>query len=647
MQPAAADRESAADLESAGELQPGAHLRDDGGTSFTLFAPPEARIELLLEPAAGNAAEQVIALVAKGRSAGQPLVVHQWRTSENLAGRRYRFRVAGGAPFPDPASRCNPDDAHGASVVVDPRAFRWRHPDWAGLPWHRYVLYELHVGTFTAAGTFAAAIERLDELATLGITAIEVMPVADFPGQRNWGYDGVLPYAPDGCYGTPDDFRRFVDEAHGRGIAVILDVVYNHFGPDGNYLHGFAPAFFNEAHQTPWGAAINFDAPGSKLVRAFFVENAWYWIDAFRLDGLRLDAVHAIRDDSPTHLVAEIAQTIGTRLDRQRTDRSSPARAVHLIAENELNQASLLVRQADGTPKAATAQWNDDIHHALHVLVTGETDGYYGDFADAPARRLADGLAHGFIYRGEVPVHSGGEPRGEPSEGLHPKAFINFLQNHDQVGNRAMGERIGALAAPAAVRTATACVLLAPAIPMLVMGEEFAASAPFLYFCDFEGELATAIRDGRRREFGRFERFADPAVRDRIPDPTAESTFVRSRLDWSERQRGEHAVTLEFIRRCLDARRSIVEPLIAGSTVPQAGFTMLSERAFIVRWQFGDDVLALAANFDGQAAVPLTGHYPGRIVLQAAGDGTVEHRARDLGADDGLVLPPNGVALFR
>ncbi|MGE0798912.1 MAG: malto-oligosyltrehalose trehalohydrolase [Lautropia sp.] len=585
----------------------GAAAGADGLPVFRLLAPARARVELLLTAPDGGESRVVVLTIEDPDGAGSDaaLRTHAWHADRPFTGWRYRFRIDGGAPVPDPASRWNPDDVHGASVVIDP-AFRWQHDDWPGLPWHRCVLYELHVGTFTEAGTFAAAIERLAHLAALGITAIEVMPVADFPGTRNWGYDGVLHYAPDASYGTPDDFRRFIDAAHGHGIAVILDVVYNHFGPDGNYLHGYASAFFDPGRQTPWGAAIAFDGADAAAVRAFFVENAWYWIDAFHLDGLRLDAVHAIRDQSPTHLVAEIAATLRHRLTAQRPG-SGAARPVHLILENDRNQATLLARGRDGIPIAGTAQWNDDIHHALHVLVTGERDGYYGDFADRPAERLADGLAHGFIYRGERSGHAGGLPRGEPTDGLPPTAFINFLQNHDQIGNRALGERIGTLAPASAVRAAAACVLLGPAIPLLFMGEEFAASAPFLYFCDFTGDLAAAVRDGRRCEFARFERFADPAMRDRIPDPGAAATFAASKLDWRELDREPHAAMLIFYRECLAARRSHVEPLLAGGEAVAGEFRMLSPRAFVVHWRFAAGALALAANFEAHAPVALTG----------------------------------------
>lgn len=646
---------------------PGATRRADGTTRFVVAAAGPARVEVLVKAGdAGNgddrdggdegdegdgkihgapAGDRILTLAPADRDRTLPLCWHRWEGAGDFTGRRYRIRVDDGPWLPDPASRWNPDDVHGDSVVVDDGGFAWQHDDWAGLPWHRFVIHEIHIGCFTEAGTFAAAAERLPALAALGITAIEVMPVADFAGRRNWGYDGVLPYAPDAGYGRPDDFRRFVDAAHGLGMAVILDVVYNHFGPEGNYLHGLAPAFFDCERQTLWGGALNVDGPGSAAVRAFFVENAWYWIDAFRLDGLRLDAVHAIADDSPSHLVVELARTVAARLEAAGPAGSESAgsagpgrRAVHLIVENERNQAGWLERDAAGRPRVATAQWNDDIHHALHVLLTGETDGYYIDFAQAPARLLADGLARGFIYRGQQSRHAGAA-RGEPSAGLPPTALINFLQNHDQIGNRAFGERITALAPARAVAVASACVLLGPAIPMLFMGEEFAASTPFLYFCDYDGDLAEAVRRGRRREFARFARFADPQTRERIPDPNDEATFARSRLVWPNDGDGNSNAcasppgptpvpgptsALAVHRRGLAARRRWVEPLLAAGDVPVADDTMLGERAFVVHWRFAGGSLALAASFGETGGAPLPAVDGCRPVWRLDPDGPLE-----------------------
>ncbi|MEO8079929.1 MAG: malto-oligosyltrehalose trehalohydrolase, partial [Caldimonas sp.] len=446
----------------------GAALIDGGGVRFALWAPSVAEVALVRG--------------ADAAAAGAPMMRgpdgwHVLHVADARAGDRYRFRLPDGSCVPDPASRSNPDDVHGASHVVDPGAYRWRHADWPGRPWHEAVVYELHVGTFTTAGTFAAAEERLPELAALGITAVELMPLADFPGRRNWGYDGVLLYAPDAAYGSPDALKSLVDAAHGLGLTMLVDVVYNHFGPEGNYLHGYCPEFFNPAHQTPWGAAINYDGANSRMVRDFFIHNALYWVEEMGFDGLRMDAIHAIRDDSPTHIVSEICEALRNGPGRERH--------VHVVLENELNEASRLVRDAAGRPLAGTAQWNDDLHHAVHVLLTGERDGYYAGYAATPLADLGRALAEGFVYQGEPSPFHEGAPRGEPSTALPATAFVSSLQTHDQVGNRAFGDRLGRLADGPMLEAVTACWLLSPHIPMLFMGEEWNASTPFLYFCDF------------------------------------------------------------------------------------------------------------------------------------------------------------------
>jgi maltooligosyltrehalose trehalohydrolase len=528
----------------------GASLVDGGGARFRLWAPSARRVELVL-PASGDASAMT------ARSLGW----FEIELGDARPGLRYAFRIDGGRVVPDPASRANPDGVHGPSELVDPRAFDWPDAGWRGRPWSEAVIYELHLGCFSAQGSFRAAIDRFGDLVALGVTAIELMPVAAFSGRRGWGYDGVLPFAPHAAYGRPEDFKTLVAAAHARGLMVLLDVVYNHFGPDGNYLHAYAAPFFDPDAHTPWGAALNFDGEGSATVREFFVHNALYWIDEFHLDGLRLDAVHAIRDRSALHVVDQIALALRAGPGRER--------AVHLVLENHANDAVRLARDPEGNPKLADAQWNDDVHHALHVLVTGETDGYYLDYADDPLRRLGRGLAEGFVYQGEPSAFAGGRARGTPSSQLPPLAFVNSTQTHDQVGNRAFGERIAALAAAAgredALRALLACVLLAPAPPTLFMGEEFAASTPFLYFCDFDGDLARTVTAGRRAEFGRFARFADPAARALIPDPNAEETFRRSRLDWRERARPAHARWLALYTALLDCRRRWLVPWLAGA----------------------------------------------------------------------------------
>jgi maltooligosyltrehalose trehalohydrolase len=584
----------------------GARLLGDGRTSFRLWAPGRDRVDLQMhdDPSDRRAMQRE----ADGWHA---LVV-----ADAPAGTAYRFVVDGGLAVPDPASRANPDDVHGASRVVDPLAFAWTDTTWRGRPWHEAVVYELHVGTFTPEGTFAAATARLADLADLGVTAIELMPVADFPGRRGWGYDGVLLYAPEASYGTPDTLKALVDAAHGLGLMVLLDVVYNHFGPEGNYLHAYCPEFFNPAHATPWGAAINFDGEHSRPVRDFYVHNAAYWIEEFHFDGLRLDAVHAIRDDSPTPIVDEIAAAL----------REGPGRGrqVHLVLENDRNEARRLARDAAGAPRGATAQWNDDLHHAAHALLTGERDAYYADYADAPAARFAQALAEGFVYQGQASAFRGGAAHGEPSAQLPPTAFVSFLQNHDQIGNRAFGERLSALADPARLDAAYACVLLSPHVPMLFNGEEFAASTPFLYFCDFGPELAEAVSRGRRAEFGRFAAFADEAARERIPDPEAPATFEASRLRWAERDAPPHAARLAHVRELLRLRRDHLVPRLLG--LSGGGCYRCADDAFRVEWTLGDGSRwRIDANF-GSRAVRLDGLEEGATVYASRGV------ARDPGA---------------
>ena len=502
---------------------------------------------------------------------------------EARPGSRYAFRIDGGLRVPDPASRFQPDDVQGLSAVVDPRAYGWSDGDWSGRPWEEAVIYEAHVGTATPQGTYAALGDRLAHLADLGITAVELMPLAEFPGRRNWGYDGVLPFAPDAAYGTPDDLKRFVDRAHGLGLMVLLDVVYNHFGPSGNYLNAYAKAFFTERHRTPWGAGLNFDGRSGRPVRDFFVHNALYWLEEFHFDGLRLDAVHAILDDSVDHILGEIAA---------RARETVAGREVHLVLENDANEARWLPRQG-GRATLHTAQWNDDVHHAWHTLLTGEADGYYADYADAPAAHLQRCLSEGFAYQGEASRHRGGAARGEASRHLPPAAFVAFLQNHDQVGNRAFGDRLSQLARPERLALARAGLLLAPQIPMLFMGEEWSASTPFLFFVDFSDDeaLSAAVREGRRGEFKRFAAFSG---REDIPDPTSEATFERSRLDWTEIERPPHCGALDETRALLALRRDRVVPLTKSRFL---GAAAEPHRGCVdVTWRYAAGALRFVAN---------------------------------------------------
>ena len=388
----------------------------------------------------------------------------------------------------------------------------------------------------------------------------------------------MLLFAPDAVYGTPDELKAFVDAAHGLGLMVLMDVVYNHFGPEGNYLHAGTPEFFNPAHQTPWGAAINYDGDDSSIVRDFFVHNALYWVEEFRCDGLRMDAVHAIRDDSEVDIVAAICHALRDGPGRERH--------VHVVLENDANGSHYLERDpATQAPRIATAQWNDDLHHAAHVIVTGETDGYYADYADDAVGNFGLALAEGFVFQGQPSPFRNGETRGEPSAQLPLAAFVSFLQTHDQVGNRAFGDRISALADPVLLRAAYACLLLSPHAPMLFMGEEYGASTPFQYFCDFGPELAAAVSEGRRAEFGGFAAFKDPGMLDRIPDPNAESTFLASKMKWEERTEGEHAVLLAHIGELLAIRHRMLVPRLAGQH--HGGRWRRDGEALRVEWTIG------------------------------------------------------------
>ena len=568
-----------------------------GGTRFRLWAPSTTRVELCL---VGETAEDETPMEPTGGG------WHRLDRPDVGAGALYRFRIDGDLRVPDPASRHQPRGVNGPSLLIDPAAHRWQDGSWTGRPWNEAVLYELHVGAFTREGTFDGARERLPELARLGVTAVELMPLAAFPGRRNWGYDGVLLFAPDASYGSPDALKRFVETAHALGVQVFLDVVYNHFGPEGNYLHVYAKSFFNPARRTPWGAAINLDGEGSEAVRDFFVHNALYWIEEYHLDGLRLDAVHAMHDDSRPGFLDQ--------LERAVREGPGAARPVHLVLENDANEARRLKRSADPAAPGYVAQWNDDVHHALHCLLTGEHDGYYADYANDAARLLARGLAEGFAYQGEPSDYRQGRSRGEPSDGLPATAFVNFLQNHDQVGNRAFGERLDALADPAAVEVALAVLLLAPAPPMLFMGEEWGTRRPFPFFCDFEGELARAVTEGRRREFRRFGRFRDDAAREAIPDPNADETFASAVLERDECGREPHRSRLRLVGDLLAIRRSEIAPRLAAGGRGMA-WRELGPTAFTARWRLGDgSALTVVTNLGAESS-PLDERPGGRVLF--------------------------------
>ncbi|MEX2643514.1 MAG: malto-oligosyltrehalose trehalohydrolase [Acetobacterales bacterium] len=521
----------------------GAQVLDNARVRFRLWAPGQENVTVVL-------ADQAPTLPMEHRGDGWFETI-----GEVEAGARYAFALGSGERVPDPASRGQDDDVHGWSVVVDPAAYRWRNTAWRGRPWRETVLYELHIGTFTPEGTFAAAARRLDLLAEAGITAIELMPVSDFAGSRGWGYDGVLPFAPERAYGRPEELKALIDAAHDRDMTVFLDVVYNHFGPEGNYLHLYAPDFFVQDGATPWGTAIAFNR---RPVRDFFISNALYWLREFRFDGLRFDAVDWIRDSNGTAYLKELAGAV-----RRRIAIDDPERHVHLVLEHDANDADLLERGDDARPLYYDAQWNDDWHHTAHALLTGETDGYYGDYADSPPAHLARAMASGYVYQGQTSRYRNGERRGKPSGHLPPEAFVNFLQNHDQIGNRALGERLRGLADSRAVDGLTAALLLSPQVPLLFMGEEWGSLTSFRYFCDFHDELADAVREGRRNEFKRFAQFSTPEARERIPDPNAEATFRDSALDWNERKIPDRADTLALVSELLSVRRRRILPLLA------------------------------------------------------------------------------------
>jgi malto-oligosyltrehalose trehalohydrolase len=543
----------------------GAELLADRHTRFRLWAP--GIVGMTLEPE------------------GHPPVAMQeeaggWHVAEAAcgAGTRYRYRLPDGTLVPDPASRLQDGDVHGASVVLDPRAHEWQFPHWRGRPWHEAVVYELHVGVL---GGFAGVAAKLEQLRDLGVTAIELMPIGDFPGRHNWGYDGVLPFAPDTAYGAPDQLKVLIDRAHGLGLMVLLDVVYNHFGPDGNYLPAYAEAFFDPGTHTPWGAAIAF---GRQEVRDFFTQNALYWLNEYRFDGLRFDAAHAI---VPQQALLDLAIGIRAGVD--------PARHVHLVLEHEGNRSSLLGRGK------FDAQWADDAHHCLHVLLTGENEGYYADYPDAAAQ-LARALREGFVWQGELSPR--GRRRGEPSGHLPPTCFVFCLQNHDQIGNRALGERLTQLADPQALLAAQALLLLAPPIPLLFMGEEYACRTPFLFFTDHNPDIAQAVRDGRRQEFAHFAAFADARRRARIPDPNDPATFARSVPEPG----AADATSLAAMRHLLRLRAHHIAPRLPGCRSLAAA--PVGRSGVVARWAMGDGaVLALASNLGatGQAVDPLDG----------------------------------------
>ena len=595
----------------------GAALIDDS-VRFRLWAPAAQHVSVYVDGGAPRDAMPMQRLEGGW---------FELTTAAVQTGARYRYRIDDQLEVPDPASRYQPQDAHGPSEVVDPDAYTWQCAGWHGRPWEEAIIYELHVGSFSPEGSFDGVRKRLDYLAELGVTAIELMPVGDFPGRRSWGYDGVLPFAPDSSYGTTAQLKQLIDAAHARGLMMLLDVVYNHFGPDGNYLHVYAPQFFTDRVTTPWGAAIDF---ARREVREFVIHNALYWLEEYRFDGLRLDAVHAILDDSTPDILDELAATVHECIPKRRH--------VHLVLENDNNAAHYLRRTSRARARPYVAQWNDDIHHALHVLATNERTGYYEDYADHPLDHLARCLSEGFAYQGEASRYRGGQPRGEVSADLPPAAFVSFLQNHDQIGNRAFGERLTVLAERQALEALLAVLLLAPSPPLLFMGEEWGATQPFLYFCDFHDALADSVREGRRREFVRFPEFQDPEARARIPDPNAEATYAQTMLDWGDLEQVDHAEWLALYRRLLRLRRELIVPKLGSLAGGTASARRFGAGGLQVTWTLDHATLTLFANL---AATVCT-----EVPLLPQGDliYTTDHRtAASLLGDQ---LPPWSVLWF-
>ena len=549
------------------------------GVRFSLWAPSATECSLAV-------ADAKVVMEAAGQGWFKQTV------PDAKTGERYGYAIDGADDLvPDPASRFQDDDLDRRSTILDPCAYDWHDDAWKGRSWNEAVLSEVHLGTVTPEGTYAGLEAKLQHFVDTGITAIELMPIAETSGLRNWGYDGVLPFSPNNAYGHPDELKRLIDKAHCLGLMVFLDVVYNHFGPTGNFLHAYAGSFFTERHETPWGAGINFDGHGeaSDVVREFFVQNSLYWLREYHIDGLRFDAVHAILDDSPKHFLDELAERIRETF---------PDRHVHLVLENEANEARRLVRDGDGSAVTYDAQWDDDVHHCWHVLLTGEREGYYRDFGGDTVERLGRCLAEGFAYQGDFSPNLE-RKRGEKTTGLPPQAFVAFLQNHDQIGNRALGERLTELAAAEKLRLARAVLLLSPQIPMLFMGDEWGAKTRFQFFVNFEHEpdLEEAIRRGRGKEFEKFRSFGAE-----VPDPTAFETFDRCKLDWSEIERAPYKAILEETRALLVLRRREIVPLTASAFI-EATYERHGDGGLEVKWRFEAGTLRLVANFaeTGQA----------------------------------------------
>ncbi|HTW53232.1 MAG TPA: malto-oligosyltrehalose trehalohydrolase [Stellaceae bacterium] len=542
----------------------GAEPQGGNGVHFRVWAPAARTVAIEIE---GGATETLSA---------EPDGYFSGLVSEAGVGTRYRFRLdSQGNALPDPVSRFQPDGPHGASQVVDPASFTWNDADWSGVPRERLVIYEMHIGTFTPEGTWEAASHHLPALAELGITAVEMMPIADFPGKFGWGYDGVDLFAPTRLYGAPDDLRRFVDTAHELGLAVILDAVYNHFGPDGNYLRSYAAGYFSQKHGTEWGDAINFDGPDSGPVREFFTANAGYWIEEYHFDGLRLDATHRIYDDSDEHILAAIGRRVRA---------AAVGRETHIAAENE-DQVARIARSLEVGGYGLDGLWNDDFHHAARVALTGRREFYYRDFTGR-AREFVAIAKHGYLFQGQDSTG-----RGTPAFDLPGASYVNYLENHDQIAHSGAGLRGHLLSNPGCWRAMTAYLLLSPGVPLLFQGQEFCASSPFLYFVDHQGEIGRLVRKGRAEYLAGFPSLASPEMQRRLDDPGSTETFRRCVLDHSERQRNAAALALHHD---LIALRH--EVFAGGARRIDAA--ILGSRAWVLRFfaNNGEDDLLLIVN---------------------------------------------------
>jgi maltooligosyltrehalose trehalohydrolase len=604
------------------DISLGASFLGDGRCRFVVWAPLARKVEVhLMAPA-----ERVVPMESGERG------YHHAVVDGIEPGSLHMYRLDEGRERPDPASRFQPQGVHGPSQVVSPH-FEWEDAGWTGLSLQEYTIYELHVGTFTPKGTFDAVIPQLDELTGLGITAIELMPVAQFPGARNWGYDGVYPFAVQNSYGGPEGLKRLVNACHKLGLAVVLDVVYNHLGPEGNCLAEFGP-YFTDSYKTPWGAALNFDGPHSDEVRRFFIENALYWVTEFHIDALRLDAVHAIVDHSAVPFVEELAEVVHHRAERLN-------RRVHVIAESNLNDARLVRPRALGG-YSLDAQWNEDFHHCLHTLLTGERTGYYQDFGEFG--QLVKAFREGFVYSGQYSPYRR-HRHGSSSRDVPAEKLVVFAQNHDQVGNRMLGERLSELLPSEGLKLAAGVVLLSPFIPLLFMGEEYGETAPFQYFVSHsDAALVQAVRRGRRREFEAFE------WKDEPPDPQDEGTLLRSRLNRGLRAKGHHGALFEFHKELFRLRRTVAA--LANLSKEQMEVLEHDQVLFLRRWSGKSEVFAVF-NF-GDAEATVTVSVPGgrwRKLLDSAderwqGKGTSVPEILHSEGEATLTLSPMALALF-